>query len=143
MNTAFSNVVAAVIAALQAEPPVCTTLYRARTRDVPEQTDEAVNVQFEAAMPQMGSIQGAPIDWVSRVSVECYVRSKRDSGDIAVDPLFKKVYERIGQDSTLGGLVDDIAIQSIEAENSAEGTKTGWVRLMYMVQHRTSNQTLD
>lgn len=143
MSTAFSKIVAAVVQALNAEPAVCDAIYRARVRDVPDQKDEAVNVFFASALPDSGAIHGAPIDWSTRVYVECYSRSMSGEGDVAVDPVFKRVYERLAQDSTLNGLVDDFAIAGVEAENTAEAKRTGWVRLSYNVQHRTSNLTLD
>lgn len=143
MITAFSKIVAAVISALSAGPAVCDTIYRARVRELPDQVDQAVNVFFTGALPEAGAINGAPVDWSTRLVVECYARSTTDEGDVAVDPVFQRVYERLAQDSTLGGLVDDFAIAGIEAENTAEAKRTGWVRLSYNVQHRTSNLTLD
>lgn len=143
MTTAFSQIAGAFVTALQAEPPVCPTVYRARPNVVPEQVDRAVNVQWESGLPSLGAIRGAPIDWMTKVTVELYARSVQDSGDIAVDPLLQAVYERLGQDTTLGGLIDDLNIAGIEAENTAEGKKTGWVRLTYIAQHRTENGTLN
>jgi hypothetical protein len=145
VTTAFSKVVAAVIATLSAAPPVCDAdnIYRARTREMPEQIDQAVSVQFEGAMPDNGTIHGAPVDWASKVTVDCFGRSLKDTGDIAVDPLFQAVYERLAQDATLGGLVANLSVVGIEAENSAEGKKTGWVRLTYIAEHRTSNLSLE
>jgi hypothetical protein len=141
--TAFSKIVGAVIDALEAAPPVCGTIWRARPNIMPDQVDSAVNVQWEGGLPNMGGISGAPIDWMTKVTVECYARSVKDSGDVAVDPLLVAVYERLGQDTTLGGLIADLNIAGIEAENTAEGKKTGWVRLTYIAQHRTENGTLD
>jgi hypothetical protein len=145
MTTAFSKVVAAVIASLSTAPAVCdaVNIYRARTREMPEQVDQAVSVQFEGSIPDNGAIAGAPVDWSSKVTVDCFGRSMKDSGDIAVDPLFQAVYERLAQDSTLGGLVGNLSVAGIEAENSAEGKKTGWVRLTYIAEHRTSNLSLE
>lgn len=143
MTTAFSKVVAAVMATLASTPAVCSTIYRARPNDLPEQDEEAVNVFFERALPQPGAISGSPIDWASKINVECYARSVRDTGDVAVDPLVEAVYERLASNPTLGGVVDDLVINAIEAENTAEGKKTGWVRLTYVAHHRTSNHSLD
>lgn len=143
MTTAFSKVVSAVIAVLGSSPAVCTTIYRARPDDMPDQVETAVNVFFDRALPQTGAIAGAPIDWISKINVECYARSLRDSGDVAVDPLLEAVYERLARNPTLGGAVDDLVINGIEAENTAEARKTGWVRLTYIAQHRTSNDSLD
>jgi hypothetical protein len=144
MTTAFAQVVGAVIAALQAAPAVCDTIYRARTTPVPDSVDQAVSVQWNKAQAQPAAIFGAPLDWQTLVTVECYSRSVRDgSGDVAVDPLLQAVYARLAQDTTLGGLVEDLYIAEVEAENNSEGKKNGWVRLTYVAVHSTSNSTLE
>lgn len=143
MSTAFSKVVSAVMAALASEPAVCRAVYRARATAIPDQDDEAVSVQWDQGLPRAGVIARAPIDWQTRISVDCYARSTRESGDVAVDPLLEKVYERLAMDPTLGGMVDDLVIAGIEAENTAEGKKTGWVRLTYVAEHRTENSLLS
>jgi hypothetical protein len=143
VTTAFSQIVGAVRDALLAEPPVCQTIYRARPNVLPEQIDQAVNVQWEQTLAGLAAIRGAPIDWSTKVTVECYGRSVQDSGDVAVDPLLEAVFDRLAQDTTLGGLVADVNIAGIEAENTAEGKKTGWVRLTYVVQHTTYNGSLS
>lgn len=143
MTTAFTKVVSAAIAVLQAAPPVCETIYRARPNAIPESLDQVVSVQWDRTTAQPRVIFGAPIDWSTRLNVECYARSVRDSGDIAVDPLLEAVYERLAADPTLGGLVDDLIIVGIEAENTSEGKKTGWVRLTYEVVHQTQHGTLE
>jgi len=132
-----------MIAALKASPPVCNLIDRARSTAIPEQADQAVSVQWENALPESGAIFGAPIDWQTRITIECYARSTRDPGDLAVDALVQSVAERLAQDTTLGELVDDLRIAGLEAENTAEGKKTGWVRLTYIAEHRTNNGTLN
>lgn len=143
MSTAFSKVTSAVMAMLLANPPVCKAIYRSRSVVIPERDDEAITVQWEQGLPRAGVINGAPIDWQTRITVECYARSTNVTGDVAVDPLLEKVYERLASNPTLGGMVDDLVIAGIEAENTAEGKKTGWVRLTYVAEHRTNNQLLS
>lgn len=147
MSTAFSKVVSAVIAALAANPPVCPSraIHRARTIVMSDQDDEAISVQWENSLPQAGTITGAPIDWQTRVTVECFARSASmgATGDVVVDPLLERVYERLAANPTLGGMVDDLVIAGVEAENTAEGKKTGWVRLTYLAQHRTENSLIS
>lgn len=143
MSTQFSQIVGAIVAALMMNPAVCPKVYRARPDSVPDQFDQVVNVQWEQGIAGFGSIHGAPIDWTTKVSVECFARSLTDTGDVAVDPLLAAVFERLAQDTTLGGLVADLNVAGVEAENSAEGKKTGWVRLTYIAQHRTDNGTLN
>lgn len=143
MATAFSNIVSAIIQALEASPAVCPKVYRARPSVVPESVDQAVNVQWEQGIAGLTAIRGAPIDWTTKVTIECYARSMTESGDVAVDPLMAAVFERLGQDATLGGLIGDLTIAGIEAENTVEGKRTGWVRLTYIADHRTDNGTLN
>jgi hypothetical protein len=141
--TAFSQVVSAIINALKASPPVCSVIDRARATVVPDQTEKAVSVEWSRATPDAMTIAGGPADWQTIVTVECVARSVKDSGDVAVDSLLAAVAERLAQDPTLGGLVGDLRIVGLEAENSAEGKKTGWVRLTYVADHRTTNSTLN
>lgn len=143
MSTVFSQIVTAVIEALKAAPAVCNLIDRARSTAIPEQVEKAVSVQWENALPESDAIAGAPIDWKTRITIECYARSVKDPGDLAVDGLLAAVTERLGQDTTLGGLVGDLRIAGLEAENTAEGKKTGWVRLTYIADHRTQNGILN
>jgi hypothetical protein len=143
VNTAFAQIVSAVIDALKASPPVCTLIDRARATVVPGQAEKAVSVQWESALPEASTISGGPIDWQTRITIECLARSQKDSGDLAVDDLVTAVVERLAQDSTLGGLVGDLRIAGLEAENTVEEKKTGWVRLTYVADHRTNNSTLN
>lgn len=143
MSTSFAQIVGAMIAVLQAAPAVCPVIDRARSTVVPEQADKAVSIQWEGAQPERETISGAPIDWQSRITVEVFARSVQQSGDLAVDPLLGAVADRLAQDTTLGGLVGDLRIAGLEAENTAEGKKTGWVRLTYIADHRTTNSTLN
>ena len=143
MRTAFADIVSAVIAQLSAPPAVCEKIYRSSSSIVPDQVDRAINVEFNRALPQLSTIAGAPIDWNSTISVECLARSMSESGDLAVDPLMFAVFERLAQDPTLGGLIGDLAVVGVEADNSVEGKKTGWVRITYVADHRTNNSTLN
>lgn len=143
MKTAFAQIVGVVIDALKAVPPVCDTIDRARATTIPDQVDQAVSVQWERTLPAIDTIAGAPIDWQTTITVACLARSVKDSGDIAVDDLLSAVAERLAQDTTLGGLVGDLRIVAIEAENTVEGKKTGWVLLTYVADHRTTNSNLS
>lgn len=145
MKTSFSKVVSAVIAALAAEPPVCKAIYRARKSAIPAQDAQAIVVQWEQALPEAGTFRGAPIDWSTRLSVECYARSTDpdDNGDQAVDPLLASVYERLAEQATLGGIINDLNVAGIQVETEADGNRTGWVRIVYTADHRTDNNNLN
>lgn len=143
MTTAFSGIAAKFVTTLSAAPAVSSNIFRQRERPFTAEMDDGVNVQFDAAMPSPGAINGAPVDWRTRISVECHSRSSTTSGDLAVDALVQTIYARMAADTTLGGLVDDIGVPLIEAECDALGQKTGMVRMTYMVLHRTSNLSLE
>lgn len=143
MKTAFAQIVSAVIDTLKAAPGVCDRIDRARATPVPDQVAQAISVQWEQALPDMATIAGGPLDWKTRITIDCLARSVRESGDLAVDDLVGAVAGRLAQDPTLGGVVDDLVIAGLEAENTVEGNRTGWVRLTYIAEHRTENGTLN
>lgn len=143
MNSAFLKITAAIIAKLGAAADIDVQIYQARDRAVPESAVGAINVQFESGLPTRGAIMGAPVDWDSRFVIEIYARTTTQTPDAAVDPLVMAVYREMATDPSLGGLTIDIGEPAIEAEFSSEGKKTGWVRMTYPVQHRTTNMTLE
>jgi hypothetical protein len=143
VSTAFSKIVAAVMNKLAEAPAVCDAIYRARSNAIPDQDARAISVQFERSQPAVTAIARAPLDWSSIITVDCFARSLTESGDLAVDPLLEAVFARLAEDPTLGGLVGDVAIAGVEAENTADGKKTGWARLTYVADHRTDNSTLN
>ncbi len=141
--SAFATITGALVALMEADVPVAPVVMRARDRLVAEQYPTAVAVSFDGSAPFSFTIMGAPVDWESRYSIECWSRTTSTTADLAVDPLFMEVYSRLAADTTLGGLVSDIAPPTIEAEYSAEQQKTGWVRMSYVITHRTKNLTLE
>lgn len=141
--TSFATITGAIVALLQAEPALSQQVFRARDRQLAEEFPDAINVQFDYSTPSRGAISGAPVDWDSKFTIECYARTSTTTADLAVDPLLMQVYRRIAADRTLGGLVDDIGEPTIEAEYTAEQQRTGWVRMSYPVMHRTNNNTLE
>ena len=143
MPSAFLDITGAVVALLTQDPKIADEVYRARDKQVPEGIATALNVQMDGAMPARGAINGAPVDWTTRITIECYARGTNGAPDQLVDPLLLAVYDRLAADTTLGNLVDDIGEPMLETEFSSEGKKTGWIRMTYAVQHRTQNLTLS
>lgn len=143
MASSFSDITAALVDLFQAEPPIAPFVYRARDRAVSKATVTAISVQWDGAVPEPGAIKGAPVYWKSRYCVECYARTTTETPDVAVDPLLVAVYARVAADTTLGGLVAYVGEPLIEAEYSAEGDRTGWVRMSYDIEHQTENSTVE
>jgi hypothetical protein len=141
--TVFIDIVSAIIALLNAGTPVSPMITRARDKAIPETEPNAINVQFDAAQPAPGVLFGAPVDWTSRIIIDCYARSISTSGDLAVDPLLSSVYARIAADTTLSGKVANIGVPQIETEYDSQGQKTGWIRMTYLIEHRTTHLTLE
>lgn len=145
--TAFSTLTAAFIAALETAPAVCATVYRSRDRQIPEEITEAINVQWAGARPALQAIKDQPVDWESNFCIDCYARSSTESGDVAVDDLLAAAYARIRSSASLAAAITAaggcLGEPSMEPEDAADAQKTGWVRMTFPVQHRTSNLTLD
>lgn len=142
--SAFFKITGALVQLLTAEPAIADAVYRARTRVIQQSITRAINVQFDGGMPQDGVINGAPINWTSKFSIECFARAaSTENNDEAVDPMLTAVYGRIAADRTLGGLVDYVGEPLVEAEYSAEGERTGWIRMSYPVEHSTEQSTLE
>jgi hypothetical protein len=141
--TVFVDITGAIIAALTAEPAVSSNIFRARDAALLASYATAVNVQWDAGTPDYGQVQGAPADWQSKYTIECYAKSSTLSGDLAVDPLLDAVFERLAADPTLGGMVAWLRMVHVEASCDSAGQKTGWVGMTYLVTHRTSADNLN
>lgn len=142
--SAFSKITSALVQLLDVDPPIADVIYRARSRVIPQSTHRAINVQFNTGMPTPGAIGGAPVDWTSRFSIECFARAATsENNDEAVDPMLMAVYSLIAADTTLGGLVANVGEPLVEAEYSAEGERTGWICMTYAIEHETQQSTLD
>jgi hypothetical protein len=141
--TVFIDIVSAIIELLNSGTPISPMITRARDKAIPETAANALNVQFDAAQPAPSVLSGAPVDWTSRIIIDCYARSTSTSGDLAVDPLLSGVYARMAADTTLSGKVSNIGVPQIETEYDSQGQKTGWIRMTYLIEHRTTNLTLE
>lgn len=143
MDHAFDQIVAAFVAKLKESTPVCANVYDSETRQMTDEVQEAVNVFFDGAAPELIAIMGAPLDWKTRIVVDCFARSKTLSGAKAVGALMKRVFERLASDITLGHQEWYIGYPSIEQDTEAQGQRAGMMRLTYLVEHRTTNNNLE
>ncbi|EJL77356.1 hypothetical protein PMI15_04678 [Polaromonas sp. CF318] len=143
--TAFGTIVAAIVTALQAATAVSAVVDRARLRPVTEDMADAVVVRIQGANNiERFAIRNAPVDWDTGIAIECYARhTSTTSGDAAVDALLAKVYARLAQDPTLGGLVMDLMPTELEYDFAAAAENLCCVTLTLKVMHRTNNLTLE
>lgn len=142
MTTAFNAIVTAMVAALSAATAVSPNIFRARLRPMAEQHTTAVVVRLQDAQPQRFAIAGAPVDFDTTIAVECYARTSTTTADVAVDALVEAVYAKLAADTTLGGLVGDIFMQSANWDFDADGEQTACATLTFKVVHRTANLTI-
>lgn len=143
MSTAFLQIVSAFVDRLQAGPAVCDTVLRANDRRVPDSKLKALNVYHAGSKPMEGAIYGAPVDWLTGIVVECYAKTIGDAPDVPLDELIDGVYQRLAADFTLGDLVDDIGVPTIQIDYDSHGQRTGWAVMKYPVEHRTSHNKLE
>lgn len=142
MSTAFAGIVAAMVDALSSAPAVSAQVYRARMRPMAQQHTTAVVVRIQDAQADRAAMQGAPVDFVTTIAVECYARSATQTPDLAVDDLLAAVYAKLAADSTLGGLVGDLYPSTLQYDFDTDAEQTACVTLTYQVVHRTANLSL-
>lgn len=143
MSTAFAAIVGALVASLQAAPAVSANVYRARLRAVPELVRSALVVRLQSSEADSNTLAGSPIDFTTRVAVECYAKSSTLSADLAVDDLLQAAYTRLMTDPSLGGTVMDINLTGVQFDFDADAEQLACATLTLEVLHRTSGITLS
>lgn len=142
--TAFAAIPAAFVAALTGGAAVAPLVEHARRRPLPDDKATGVTVSVLRADGELFAILNGPTDWTTQVLVECYARDQAGlSADAGADALVAAVYARLAADKTLGGLVGDINLTSVEFDYDAAAVNTACIVLTYSVLHRTSHQTLE
>lgn len=141
MPSQFEAIAAAVKTRLETDPAVCPSIVRSRNRPVAEQNTQAVVIHLRSSEPNRGAILGAPVDWTTRIEVECYATGT-SPGDSAVDALLLSVHDRLLADKTLAGTADDVYVEDIAWETEAQAANAGCATLTLGVLHRTASNTL-
>jgi len=141
-KTVFSGIVDSFVSILNSPTPLASIVARDSGYHVPEQVSSAINVFWEGSRPQEAGIAGAPIDWQTRIVVDCYARTTVKTGGEAADELLSSIYARLASDPTLNGSVFNIGLPMIELDTESGAQKNGWIRLMYVVEHRTNEGVL-
>lgn len=143
---AHDSILNAILAAIGAAPALAGgALFKNRLRKLPEGNDQAVVVHFGSSSPSRGAIRGAPVDWTTRVIVECYARE--DNLDVAGESnslaLHRDVYDRLMADPSLGGLAMDLIDPELDTDADPADTDLACVIAQYTVLHRTDSHTLQ
>ncbi|MEN9885767.1 MAG: hypothetical protein RL758_345 [Pseudomonadota bacterium] len=142
--SAFSGLVTAVVAALQAAPSVASGRVfanRLRTLSASETTAVVVRVESTSATE---TVLGAH-DWQTQVSVECYGKtSSGTSAEAAVDTLLVAVWPRLMALSPASLAVSRVAVDpQIVWDRDLDATDTVCASVRLTVQHRTPVNSLE
>ena len=136
--TVFAQVVGAIVARLQAHPPVSAHVFRARMRAFPASALTGLCVRIGRVDIQQGVGQGVPRIAATGIALECYARaSASDSIDEALDGLLQSAATRLLADPSLGGLVGDINPTGIAYDFDADGEATACAVISFDVVHAT------
>jgi hypothetical protein len=111
---------------------------------MPAEHSESVSVALVGSMPTVVAIQGAPVDWVTTLSIECAARADgRGAAGRASRMLHAAVYARLMAAPTLGGVVNHIGEPQITQDRAQLATRIGLTVGLYTVHHRTAAGTLE
>jgi len=141
--TVFNDIISAMVDELQTSPPVSSQIHRARVRPLPENWSDAVVIRISDSQLEREAIRGAPVDTDTTIVVECYARHASLSPDVVADALMQVTYARLAENPTLGGLVADCVLTSLNWNFDTDTDKTACVSMNYLVRHRTHSLTLE
>lgn len=137
--TIFLQAVQAMVATLQAAPAVAPKVYRTRLRPLSQQDSTAVVVRLAGSDPDTSVGQGAVMVWGTAVTVECYARGNTLApADEAVDDLLARVYTRLQQDPSLGGVAGGVTPHSLSVDYDVDGDQTACATVTLLVRHASA-----
>lgn len=145
MSTVFDDIVDAFKTVLQQAPAVCSVVEADQLDEIPEETAQAVEVDWLGATPsQLGGIDGQPVEWEARVRVSLYARKTGGSARADVGTLLAAVYARLASTTNLG-LGDSVYISppTLDASAARQAQHMAGVDMFYPVRCRTQGMTLD
>lgn len=146
---AHDAIIDAILALLQQAPAVTTGTIGEEVdiASLPEGIAEAVSLSIIGSEPVTpGPLRYAPVDWLTTLQIECYAR--RDSRGVAgraSRALHARVYERLMTGQPLATAVPgtDLRVPTIRSDQQPLDTRAGVTVGVYLVQHRTQDNTLD
>lgn len=144
-NSAHMALRAAVVQLLLAPPAMAGGRVVAnRKRPMAEQDASQVFVYLEESTPERGAINGAPVDWSTRLRIECVARpATPDSAETVADALATQAWTRLQADTTLGGLCGDLASNGIAWTEDESNATLSACQLLFTATHRTTNLSLE
>lgn len=143
MPSIVNAAITALVAALNANPPVCSHIGRVRLRAIPKSAPTYVVARPDDGEADAAQVtNAAPVSWSSRIAVDCYARVAAGSNlspDQAVDPLATAVMARIADDPTLGGAVLSMRPASYAYDFDADGEQTVCLTFVFIARQRAGS----
>ena len=114
-------------------------VWRSRLRPIPEGTALAAVVRRKADIRLGDSTMDRQMRQLA-VTVEIYARG--DEPDSVADPLIESVMTRVMADRSLGGLCDDVEVDSVDTDWAARDTDLVVMDLTFNVRYEVANTAL-
>jgi hypothetical protein len=115
-----------------------------RMRKISEDATEAIVVRFGASDPSRAVLYAHPVDWESRIVVECHARNDEfdEIEGTATGALHLAVYQRVMADPTLGGVAFDVLEPVLDRQRADVDSELACLVGQYVVRHRTQARSL-
>lgn len=146
MTTAFKELLAAVVAVLDAAPPIAGEVQRQKNKPEPRERSSAINVRLVRTRKVSEEQIGGPADWLTLIAVECAYRAA--AGDEVpldgADPLLEAAYARlIAPGALLAVGVMNVQIETeIEWDDEDGVTPLASAFFTVAISHRTQGSSL-
>ena len=134
----------AAVAALQAFPALAdgnVKTMRSTNRPMPEGVSQQLRVFLDPTLPQSLVGGNAPVDWITRIRVECMTRDVLGPTPVkafdAASTLAAQVHQRLLQDTALQALVSEVSPAGMQWVEDEADTGLMACQCIFTVQHRT------
>ncbi len=141
---AHDRIVDAVVALLAAAPALSDFIAEDDEGAIAEDACSAILVRFVESDPIVPSISGGPVDWNTRLGIECYARADASSSTgRASRRLHAAAFARLMADPTLGGAAMGMEPGQVMSEQDRRDSRLGCCIGQYLYLHRTQANTLE
>lgn len=133
----------ALVAALQAAPALADghiKTMRESNRRMPEGVMRQLRVFLDQSLPQPLLGGNAPVDWTTRVRVECLARDLLGASPVsafdAASALAASVQQRVLESATLAALVEEVNPAPMQWAEDEADTTLGACQCLFTLTHR-------
>lgn len=146
MNSAHSEIVAAIVALLKDAVIAEGRVYEKRTRAISGEQPSGVVVRPTRSASHLSSVWGGPTSWSTLVEIESYGRNVGGVPDALADATLAAVFECLAANPTVNDLVQDIAPlegDTLSWDFDELDTNLACITAKFVVEHQTIGRTLN